>query len=349
MHRFIFIALIFSLISISPASQATEPKEFKGAGGTFPYPVYSKWAEAYEKATGIKLNYLSVGSKAGIQQIIAGTVDFGASDMPLKPDELQKQDLFQFPTFIGGVAIAYNIKGIENNALKLTGSLLSDIYLGKITKWNDDQIKQINPDLALPDEEIKVIYRSEGSGTTFIFTTYLSEVSPEWKEKVGADTTIKWPVGDGAKGNGGVTALINRIPGSIGYVEFASAYENKLNLAQLQNHDGAFVEPTLETFKAAAVNADWEKAQNFYLILTNQPGQSSWPIVGATYILLHKKSDNPEATLGVVLFWNWALDHGDKTATNLSNIALPPNLKELVKKGLQQELKDANGNPIWKQ
>lgn len=339
MYRSIILATLISLVSISTNIQAAETKELAGAGATFPYPVYSKWAEGYEKETGIKLKYLPVGSGAGVQQVVNGTVDFGASDKPLTSEELQKDGLLQFPAIMGGIVIAYNVKGIETDELKLTAPILADIYMGKITKWNDARIKEINPKLDLPDENIKVVYRDDESGTTFIFTSYLSDISSDWKEKIGAKTSVSWPVGDGAEGNEGVSALINTIPGAIGYVEYSYAKDKKLKTAQLQNRDGAFVKPSLEAFKAASDHADWAKAKDSSLTLTNQPGKKSWPIIGASYVLVHKKGENPDATGAVIAFYDWSFKNGDATAKSISFVSLPKALKQAIRKSWEQDLK----------
>ena len=273
---------------------AAHAAEISGAGATFPYPIYAKWAEAYAAKTGLKMNYQSIGSGGGIAQINARTVDFGASDMPLKPEELDKAGLTQFPPVIGGEVMVVNLPGIEPGQMTLDGPTIANIYLGKITKWNDSAIAKLNPGLKLPDTAIAVVHRSDGSGTTFIFTDYLSKVSPEWKDKVGSGTSIEWPVGIGGKGNEGVSALTARTAGAIGYVEYAYALQNKLVHTKLINRDGATLEPGSKVFQAAAANADWKSAPGFYLMLTDQPGKESWPITGATFILMHKKQDHPE-------------------------------------------------------
>ena len=271
-------------------------QDITGAGATFPAPLYAKWASEYNKATGIKVNYQSVGSGAGIKQIDSKTVAFGASDMPLKDEDLAKKGQMQFPTVIGGVVPVINIKGIDPGQLKLTGQVLGDIYLGKITKWTDPAIKALNPGLALPDADIAPVRRADGSGTTFIFTNYLSKVNAEWKTKVGEGTAVNWPAGAGGKGNEGVAAFVSRLPNSIGYVEYAYVKQNKMTYAQMQNSAGSFVSPDDTAFKAAAAGADW--AKSFYQILTNQPGKDSWPLTGATFILMHKAQDKPaEAAL----------------------------------------------------
>src|SRR5215510_12730207 len=269
--------------------------EISGAGASFPYPVYSKWADAYKKSTGIGLNYQSIGSGGGIKQIKAKTVTFGASDMPLKPDELKESGLVQFPMIIGGVVPVVNVKGIGAGQLTLDGATLASIYMGEITKWNDARIKKVNPKLTLPDLAIAPIYRSDGSGTNFLFTDYLSKTSPKFKESIGANTSVQWPVGIGAKGNEGVANMTAQTGGAIGYVEYAYAKQNHLTYAQFKNHDGKVVSPDAKAFQAAASNADWAKSDGYYLILTNQPGAQSWPITGASFILMYRDVQDKQA------------------------------------------------------
>ena len=299
-----------------------------GAGASFPAPLYSKWAADYNKATGVRINYQSVGSGAGIKQIDAKTVDFGASDAPLKDEDLDKKGLVQFPTVIGGVIPVVNIQGIAPGQLKLNGQVLGDIYLGKITKWNDPAIKALNASLALPDSAIAPVRRADGSGTSFIFTNYLSKVNKEWKDKVGEGTAVNWPVGAGGKGNEGVAAFVGRLPNSIGYLEYAYVKQNKLTYAQLQNAEGNFVSPDDKAFKAAAAGADW--AKSFYQILTNQPGKDAWPITGATFILMHKAQDKPEQAAASLKFFEWAYKNGDKTADDLDYVPMPDVVKAQI-------------------
>jgi len=322
-------------------------QEVTGAGASFPAPLYSKWAADYNKATNVKINYQSVGSGAGMRQIEAKTVDFGASDAPLKDEELAKKGLVQFPTVIGGVVPVVNIRGIQPGQLRLNGQVLGDIYLGKISKWNDAAIKALNPSLNLPDAAIAPVRRADGSGTTFIFTNYLTKVNPEWKAKVGEGTAVNWPTGAGGKGNEGVAAFVGRLPNSIGYVEYAYVKQNKMNYALLQNAAGQFVAPDDTAFKAAAAGADWSKS--FYQILTNQPGAQSWPITGATFIMLQKAQDKPAQAQAVLRFFDWAYKNGDKTAEDLDYVPMPANVKAQVEKLWSAELKDASGKPIaWK-
>ena len=318
-------------------------QDVTGAGATFPAPLYAKWASEYNKATGVKVNYQSVGSGAGIKQIDAKTVAFGASDMPLKDDELAKKGQVQFPTVIGGVVPVINVKGINPGQLKLTGPVLGDIYLGKITKWNDPALKALNPGLALPDADIAVVRRADGSGTSFIFTNYLSKVNPEWKSKVGEGTAVNWPTGAGGKGNEGVAAFVNRLPNSIGYVEYAYVKQNKMNYALMQNSAGSFVAPDDDTFKAAAAGADWSKS--FYQILTNQAGKDAWPLTGATFILMHKTQDKPAEAASTLKFFNWAYKNGDKMAADLEYVAMPESVKSQIEKSWS-EIKDASGKPV---
>ncbi|GGY14470.1 phosphate ABC transporter substrate-binding protein PstS [Paludibacterium paludis] len=321
--------------------------DITGAGATFPYPLYAKWAEAFKASSGISMNYQSIGSGGGIKQIEAKTVDFGASDKPLKPEELQTKGLVQFPTVVGGVVPVINVKGVKHGQLKLTGSLLADIYLGKVKTWNDPAIAKLNPGVALPSDNIVVVHRSDGSGTSFIFTHYLSQVSSEWSGKVGADSSVNWPVGVGGKGNEGVANYVTRINGSIGYVESAYAKQNKLNYSHLQNRDGKFVGPDEDTFKAAAAHADWKKAPGFYLILTNQPGAQTWPITGATFILMQKKQDKPAQGAEVLKFFDWAYKTGDKQALDLDYIPMPDSVKSVIRDSWKH-IGDASGKPIVK-
>ncbi len=320
--------------------------DITGAGATFPYPVYSKWAEAYKVKTGVGLNYQPIGSGGGIKQIEAKTVDFGGSDVPLKLDELEKNGLQQFPTVMGGVVLGINIEGLKGGDMKLNGEVLADIYLGKIKKWTDPAIAKLNPGLKLPDEEITVVHRSDGSGTTFIFTNYLSKMSSEWKEKVGNDASVSWPVGVGGKGNAGVASYIQQVKNSIGYVEYAYALENKIPYTLMQNREGRFLKPDNSTFQAAAAGAEWQEAPGFYMILTDQPGQNSWPITGATFILMHKVQDNPGQALEVFKFFAWAYSNGGKMAEDLVYVPMPASVVKLIENSWKQ-IKTASGAPVW--
>ena len=319
-------------------------QDVTGAGASFPAPLYAKWASDYNKATGVKINYQSVGSGAGIKQIDAKTVAFGASDMPLKDEDLAKKGQLQFPTVIGGVIPVVNIKGIAPGQLRLNGQVLADIYLGKITKWSDPAIKALNPSLALPDGAIAPVRRADGSGTTFIFTNYLSKVNADWKAKVGEGTAVNWPSGAGGKGNEGVAAFVGRLPNSIGYVEYAYVKQNKMTYTLLQNAEGQFVAPDDTAFKAAAAGADWSKS--YYQILTNQPGAQSWPITGATFILMHKVQDKPEQAAATLKFFEWAYKNGDQTASALDYVPMPDSVKAQVMKLWAAEIKDGSGKTV---
>lgn len=337
-------AIKFSVISATVAfATAAFAQEITGAGASFPAPLYAKWAAEYNRATGVKINYQSVGSGAGMRQIEAKTVDFGASDAPLKDEELKAKNLVQFPTVIGGVIPVVNIKGVAPGQLKLTGQVLGDIYLGKISKWSDPAIKALNPSLALPDAAISQVRRADGSGTSFIFTNYLSKVNAEWKSKVGEGTAVNWPTGAGGKGNEGVAAFVGRLPNSIGYVEYAYVKQNKMVFAQMQNQAGVFVSPDDAAFKAAAAGADWNKS--FYQILTNQPGQTSWPISGATFIMMQKTQDKPANAVASLKFFNWAYANGDKMADDLDYVPMPDNVIGAIEKAWG-DIKDASGKAI---
>ena len=340
-------ALFVMIAAFGSIGYAKANLTINGAGATFPYPVYSAWAHKYKDLKGVALNYQAIGSGGGIAQIKAKTVNFGASDAPLKKEELDKIGLIQFPMVMGGVCPVVNIKGIEKGKLKLTPELLSKILLGEIKSWNDEKIKKVNPGLSLPDQHIVVVHRSDGSGTNWIFTSYLSAISPAWKQKVGAGKSVAWPTGIGGKGNAGVSAFVQRTKGAIGYVEFAYALQNNLIYTQLQNKAGKFVQPTIETFKSAAAHADWKNAPGFYMVLVNQPGDDSWPIVGATYILVYK--DQPDAAMAenVLKFFSWCYDNGDEMAKKLLYIPMPKNVVDLVKAEWKSDVK-SGGKPIWK-
>ncbi len=322
--------LVAGVVAAGAFSSAMAQQEATGAGASFPAPLYSKWAADYNKATGVKINYQSVGSGAGLRQIEAKTVDFGASDAPLKDEDLSKKGLVQFPTVIGGVVPVVNIKGIAAGQIKLSGQVLGDIYLGKINNWSDAAIKALNPGVALPDAAIAPVRRADGSGTSFIFTNYLSKVNAEWKSKVGEGTAVNWPTGAGGKGNEGVAAFVGRLPNSIGYVEYAYVKQNKMTYVQMQNADGQFVAPDDTAFKAAAAGADW--AKSFYQILTNQPGKESWPITGATFILMQKSQDKPVQAATSLKFFEWAYKSGDKTAEDLDYVPMPDAVKGVILK-----------------
>jgi phosphate transport system substrate-binding protein len=326
---------------------AAQAGDISGAGATFPYPIYAKWAEAYKAKSGIGLNYQSIGSGGGIKQIKSKTVDFGASDMPLEPKDLEEAGLMQFPMVMGGVVPVVNVKGLEPGQLKLDGPTLADIYLGKITKWNDAAITALNAGVSLPDQAIAVVHRSDGSGTTFIFADYLSKVSPEWKDKVGENTSVEWPVGLGGKGNEGVAALTSRTDGAIGYVEYAYAKQNKMIHTLMKNKDGQFAKPEAAAFQASAANADWAAAPGFHLLLTDQPGATSWPISGATFILMYKKQDKPETAKQVLDFFDWAYKNGGQLAEGLDYVPMPGKVVGLVEGTWKQDIKGGNGQPVW--
>jgi len=321
--------------------------DLTGAGATFPYPIYAKWAEAYKAKTGVGINYQSIGSGGGIAQIKAKTVDFGASDMPLKPEDLQTAGLTQFPAIIGGVVPIINLEGVAPGAMRLTGAVLGDIYLGKIKNWNDRLIADLNPTLKLPADPITVVRRSDGSGTSFIWTDYLSKVNPDWKQKVGAGTAVAWPEGVGGKGNEGVAAYVQRIKGSIGYVEYAYAKRNKMTYTQVQNKDGQFVAPDDDTFQAAAAYADWKNAPGFFQILTDQPGKNSWPITGASFILMHTRQDKPQNAVEVLKFFDWALKNGQKMAADLDYVPMPDSVIKVIAESWKTQIKDGSGKAIW--
>jgi len=339
-----FLGPMVVACSFALASGATLAQDVTGAGASFPAPVYAKWADAYNKATGARINYQSVGSGAGIKQITAKTVDFGASDAPLTDEQLAKDGLVQFPTVIGGVVPVVNIKGITPGQLRMTGAVLGDIYLGKITKWNDPALVALNPGVPLPDAAIAPVRRADGSGTSFLFTNYLSKANPEWKAKVGEGTAVNWPTGAGGKGNEGVSAFVQRLPNSIGYVEYAYAKQNKMSYVLMQNKDGAFVKPEDDAFKAAAAGAEWQKS--FYQVLTDQPGKNSWPITGATFILMHKAQANPAVAGSSLKFFDWAYASGDKMAEELDYVPLPASVKELVRKLWVDNIKDSGGKAV---
>ena len=341
-----------SLAAVAVATVAIATSAFgadiTGAGATFPFPIYAKWADAYKKATGTGMNYQSIGSGGGIKQITARTVDFGASDMPLKPEELEKEGLTQFPTVIGGDVPVVNLPGVKSGELRLTGHALADIYLGKITKWDDPAIAALNKGVKLPAQDITVVHRSDGSGTTFIWVNYLSKVSPEWKTKVGEGTSVNWPAGVGGKGNEGVASYVQRISGAIGYVEYAYALQNKMTAAAVQNRDGEYVQANADAFKAAAANADWSKAPGFYLILTDQAGKNAWPISGATFILMHKSQAKPEIAKEVLKFFDWAYgSEGDKLASSLDYVPLPDNVVKQIQTSWRANIKDGGGKPVY--
>ena len=342
--KHLFVSVAIAATSIAASAQAAN---ITGAGATFPYPVYAKWAELYQKASGVGLNYQSVGSGAGIKQIKAKTVNFGASDMPLPAAELNAAGLFQFPAIMGGVVPIINLPGVTPGQVRLSGAVLADIYLGKITKWNAPQIAALNPGVKLPGDDITVVRRADSSGTSFLFTDYLAQVSPEWKSKIGAGTAVKWAVGVGGKGNEGVAANVQRIKGSIGYVEWAYAKKNRMQHTQLQNKDGVFLQPSDDAFKAAAAGANWAGTPGFAVVLTNQAGKASWPITGASYILMHKTQPNAATAKEVLKFFDWAYKNGGAAAAELDYVPMPDSVTKLVQDAWRANLKDAAGKAVW--
>ena len=323
---------------------AAQAQDVTGAGSSFGAPIYGKWAEAYSKVTGVHINYQSVGSGAGIKQIIAKTVDFGASDMPLSDADLAKNGLVQFPTVVGGVVPVVRIEGIKAGQIKMTGQILADIYQGKITNWNDKALVALNPGVNLPNNPISTVHRADASGTTFIFTDYLSKVSPDWKSKVGVSTSVNWPVGLGGKGNEGVSSYMQKLPNAIGYVEYAYAKQNNLAYVVMKNDAGAFVSPTPESFKAAAAGAEWNKS--FYQVLTNEPGKATWPISGATFILMHATQEKPANGSQVLKFFDWSFANGDPLAAELVYVPLPESVKDMIRKEWSNKVKAADGKTV---
>ena len=340
--RNLIAAVLLAVTSLASAADLT------GAGATFPFPIYSKWAEAYKAQTGIGLNYQSIGSGGGIRQIKAKTVDFGASDMPLKQDELDKEGLVQFPAIIGGVVPVVNIEGVQPGQLKLTSDIIANIHLGKITKWNDKAIADLNPGINLPVLSITVVHRADGSGTTFIWTNYLSKANADFQKGIGEGTAVKWPVGVGGKGNEGVAVQVQRIKGAFGYVEYAYAKKNKITHAQLKNRDGNFVQPSDDTFKAAAANADWASAPGMYLLLTHQTGKDAWPATGASFILMHKQQADALTGRAILKFFDWSFKNGGKMSEELEYVHLPPSVIKLVQDNWRRDFKGTDGNTIWR-
>ncbi|CAN7348102.1 phosphate ABC transporter substrate-binding protein PstS [Phenylobacterium sp. LjRoot225] len=343
--------LLFGCGKSSQQSQGQPPSAgggavIAGAGATFPAPLYARWAETYKADSGLTLNYQPIGSGGGIKQIQANTVDFGASDKPLKPEDLDKAGLYQFPTVVGGVVPVVNLPGVQPGQVKLTGALLGDIYLGTVKNWNDPKIVQANAGVKLPNLPITVVHRSDGSGTSFLYTTYLTAKSPAWAEKVGASDAVEWPTGIGGKGNDGVAAFVKQTPGAIGYVEYAFATQNKMSFTSLQNKDGAFVSPTAAAFAASAGGADWANAPGNYLVLIDQPGAAAWPITGATFILVHKQQADAAKAKAVLAFFDWAYKSGDAAASQLDYVPLPAAVKDQVRKQWA-DIKTADGKAVY--
>jgi phosphate transport system substrate-binding protein len=347
MKKVFFAAGMFLVLSLVCTGSALAGGEIlNGAGATFPYPLYAQWAYEYNTLTGVKLNYQSIGSGGGIAQIKAKTVDFGASDAPMKPKELNEFSLVQFPMVIGGVVPVVNVPGVGPGQLKLTADLLANIFLGKVARWDDPAVRKVNPDLALPSKAITVVHRADGSGTTWIFTNYLDKISTEWHKSVGTGKAVSWPVGVGGKGNEGVAAYVQRIAGSIGYVEFAYALQNKMSHALLRNRSGRFVGPTIGAFQAAAANADWKNAPGYYLVLTDQPGEESWPITGASFILVYKEQANPVQARIMFRFFDWCYRHGAETAEKLHYVPIPPKVVKMVENTWHDQIR-VEGKPAW--
>ncbi|MBZ9678815.1 phosphate ABC transporter substrate-binding protein PstS [Mesorhizobium sp. ES1-1] len=320
--------------------------DLSGAGSTFIYPVFAKWADTYKKDTGVGLNYQSIGSGGGIKQVIAKTVTFGATDKPMSDADLEKNGLLQFPMVMGGIVPIVNLTGIKPGELVLDGNTIAQIYLGAITSWDDAAIKALNPTLTLPSTAIAVVHRSDGSGTTFNFTNYLAKLSPDWKDKVGSDTAVEWPVGVGAKGSEGVANTVKQTDGGIGYVEYAYASQNNLSYSKMVNAAGKVVEPSLETFGSAAANADWKAAKNFNVIITNEPGDTTWPIAASTWVLIHKTPDDAAATGEALKFFAWAYKDGKETAKALDYVSIPDNVVELIKMSWKADIQ-ADGKPVY--
>lgn len=342
-QRFLATAAFAAALAASAPALAAD---ITGAGATFPYPIYAKWADAYKKATGTGMNYQSIGSGGGIKQITAKTVNFGASDMPMKPEDLEKNGLMQFPAIMGGVVPVYNLKGIKAGEIRFTGELLANIYLGKVKKWNDAAIAGLNPGVKLPDDNITVVHRSDGSGTTFLWTNYLSKVSADWKGTVGEGTSVKWPSGVGGKGNEGVASYVQKINGALGYVEYAYAKQNKLTAGMMRNKAGKFVSPDDNSFKAAAAGAEWAKTPGMGVILTEQPGDGSWPVTGASFILIHKAQDKPAAGREVLKFFEWSFANGQKMADELDYVPMPDPVVKVIQ-AEWKNIKDAAGKPVY--
>jgi phosphate transport system substrate-binding protein len=338
---------VFGSLAILAVAGSAHAVDITGAGATFPNPVYQKWAEAYKAKTGTALNYQSVGSGAGIKQIEANTVDFGATDKALEADELKKNDLVQFPAVIGGIVPIVNLPGIGNGELKLDGATLGAIFLGVIKSWDDPALAKINAGVKLPSTPITVVHRSDGSGTTYNFSYYLSAVNADWQAKVGSATAVEWPTGVGGKGNEGVSALVQQTAGSIGYVEIAYALQNKLTYTKMMNADGAFVEPKLSAFQAAAAGADWTSAPNYRLVLANQPGKDSWPITAATFILVHGTQTDAIKAKAVLGFFDWSLNNGQQMAQDLLYVPLPAALVKQIEATWTSSVKTSDGKPVW--
>jgi phosphate transport system substrate-binding protein len=345
--RMIALAALAAIVALTGCGKPGKQEVMiSGAGATFPYPVYAKWADRYDDVNPVKVNYQSIGSGGGVQQIKAGTIDFGASDAPLTKEELDEAGLIQFPMVMGGVVPVMNLQGVKAGQIKLTPKLLADIFLGKINKWTDPLIAAENGGMTLPTKDITVVHRADGSGTSWIFTNYLDKVSPEWKKKVGFGKAVNWPVGIGGKGNEGVAAYVQRVDGAIGYVEYAYALQNKMTHVQLKNKTGSYVEPSIKTFQAAAANADWENAPGYYVVLTDQPGKDSWPITGASYIIIHKEQKDAKLAKAMLGFFDWSYAHGAKMAEELDYVPMPAAVVKLVREEWARDV-TADGKAVW--
>jgi len=342
-----FIKKAVLAAGMAAAMTSAMAADITGAGSTFAYPILAKWAESYKAQTGIGLNYQSIGSGGGIKQIKAKTVDFGASDMPLPVSELNDSGLMQFPIIMGGVVPVVNLEGVKPGQIKLNGDVLAKIYLGKITKWNDPELTKLNPGVKFPDDDITVVHRADGSGTTFIWTNYLSKVNKDFATEVGSSTAVKWPTGVGGKGNEGVAASVQRIKGTIGYVEYAYAKKNNMIYTVMVNHDGKVVSPYDKTFKAAAAGADWAHTPGFGVVVTDQPGKDSWPITGATFILMHKTQDDAAKAKEVLKFLNWSYTKGASMTADLDYVAIPPSVVKIIEATWKSTLKDTSGKAVW--
>jgi len=343
LFRMLSVTGVVALAGVMPAVAA----DISGAGATFPYPIYAKWADAYKKETGVGLNYQSIGSGGGIKQIEARTVTFGATDAPLKGEDLDKNGLVQFPMVMGGIVPVVNLTGIKAGDLVIDGPTLANIFLGNIKTWDDPAIKKLNPSAKLPSQAIAAVHRSDGSGTTFNFAYYLAQVSPDWKTNVGFNTSVEWPVGIGAKGNEGVSQNVSQTNGAIGYVEYAYALQNKMTYTKMMNKDGKTVAPTSDAFQAAAANADWSSVPGYGVILANQPGATSWPMTAATFILIPKQPQDTAATAEALKFFAWAYAKGGKMAEDLDYVPLPPNVVAAIQKVWASDIKDASGKSIY--
>ncbi len=344
-HTMLRCSAVLATCAVAASVQAAD---ITGAGASFPYPIYAKWAAQYHQETGNRVNYQSIGSGGGQKQIIAKTVDFGASDDPMRADALEANGLIQFPAVIGGTVPVVNLEGIKPGELKLTGTVLADIFLGKIKQWDDPAIKALNPDLTLPARAIVVVHRADGSGTTFGWTNYLSQVSADWKRQVGEGKAVKWPAGQGGKGNEGVAAYVRQLKNSVGYVEYAYAKQNALSWTQLRNRDGEFVQPSQEAFAAAAANADWANAPSMGVILNNEPGAQSWPVTAATFILMHARQDNVARAHDVLAFFDWAFKNGDESAAQLDYVPLPEAVTTQVRALWTEHIQGPDGAAVWK-